>query len=37
VAASAPLGRLVEVEGGAHMLPMTHPERIAELLRSVLA
>lgn len=35
VAAAAPAGRLVEVEGGAHMLPMTHPEAIAEVLRSI--
>jgi pimeloyl-ACP methyl ester carboxylesterase len=32
VAASAPLGRLVELPGAAHMLPQTHPEEVAALI-----
>jgi pimeloyl-ACP methyl ester carboxylesterase len=33
VAAAAPDGRLVEIEGAAHLTPMTHPEQVAALLR----
>jgi pimeloyl-ACP methyl ester carboxylesterase len=33
VAAAAPQGRLVEIPGAAHLTPMTHPERVAALLR----
>jgi pimeloyl-ACP methyl ester carboxylesterase len=33
VAAAAPQGRLVEIPGAAHLTPMTHPERVAALVR----
>ena len=33
VAMAAPDGRLVEIEGAAHLTPMTHPEQVAALLR----
>ena len=35
VAAAAPTGRLVEIEGAAHLTPMTHPGQVAALLREV--
>lgn len=35
LAATAPRGRLVEIPGAAHMTPQTHPEAIAEVVRSV--
>ncbi|WP_233492277.1 alpha/beta fold hydrolase [Blastococcus sp. TF02A-30] len=35
VAASAPAGRLVEIDGGAHLLPMTHPAAVADVLRAI--
>jgi pimeloyl-ACP methyl ester carboxylesterase len=34
VAAAAPQGRLLEIEGAAHLTPQTHPEEIAELVAS---
>jgi pimeloyl-ACP methyl ester carboxylesterase len=34
LAAAAPDGRLVELPGAAHMTPQTHPDQVAELLRS---
>jgi pimeloyl-ACP methyl ester carboxylesterase len=37
VAAAAPDGRLVELPGAAHMTPQTHPDEVAELLRSAVA
>ena len=33
VCAAAPRGRLVEIEGAAHMTPQTHPDAVAALLR----
>jgi pimeloyl-ACP methyl ester carboxylesterase len=32
--AAAPDGRLVELPGAAHMTPQTHPDQLAEMLRS---
>jgi pimeloyl-ACP methyl ester carboxylesterase len=34
VAAAAPYGRLVEIPGAAHLTPMTHPGRVAGLVRA---
>jgi pimeloyl-ACP methyl ester carboxylesterase len=33
--AAAPEGRLVELPGAAHMTPQTHPDAVAEILRSL--
>lgn len=33
--AAAPDGRLVELPGAAHMTPQTHPDEVAELIRSL--
>lgn len=35
LATAAPNGRLVELPGAAHMTPMTHPDAVAALLRSL--
>jgi pimeloyl-ACP methyl ester carboxylesterase len=35
VAAAAPGGVLVEIPGGAHLLPLSHPDRLAGLLSSL--
>jgi len=32
VAAAAPRGRLLEIEGAAHMTPQTHPAEVAAVL-----
>ena len=34
MAAAAPYGRLVEIPGAAHLTPMTHPGRVAGLVRA---
>ena len=35
VAAAAPRGRLVELPGAAHLIPQTHPDEVAAILRSL--
>jgi pimeloyl-ACP methyl ester carboxylesterase len=35
VVEAAPDGRLVELPGAAHMIPQTHPDELAALLRSL--
>ena len=35
VAAAAPLGRLVELPGAAHLTPQTHPGQVADVIHSV--
>ncbi len=37
MAAAAPAGRLVELPGAAHLTPMTHPDRVAAIVREAAA